>query len=376
MRYLSAGETHGKGILALLDGFPAGLVVDCAAIDAELRRRQGGYGRGGRQQIEDDHVEFLTGLWQGKTTGAPLTLWVANRDCKIDEMPDLDAPRPGHADLSGALKYEQPIRPVLERASARETAARVAAGALCRQLLEMFDIPIVGFVKSIGPCLLEGDTKGSPEEMVSQRNRSVVYSLLPERDEEVKRLIDRSREEGDTLGGVIEVHVYGVPVGLGSHVQWDQKLDARLARAVMSVQAIKAVEFGAGFECAVKPGSQVHDPVFYDAAKGYYRTQNEAGGIEGGMSNGAPITLRAAMKPIPTLKKPLASVNLRTHLPQDAAFERSDVCAVPAASVVLENAVAVEIADAFLQRYGCDSITQIRRNQSSTASMADSRAKP
>ncbi|MCL2304089.1 MAG: chorismate synthase [Planctomycetaceae bacterium] len=361
MRYLSAGETHGKGILALLDGFPAGLVVDCVQIDAELKRRQGGYGRGGRQQIESDRVEFLTGLWKGRTTGAPLSLWIANKDHKIDEMPEIDAPRPGHADLSGALKYEQPIRPVLERASARETAARVAAGALCKQLLKMFGVTIVGFVRSIGECRWDYDSRLTPDEMVSRRDRSVVYSLCPERDNEAKRLIDRFRKDGDTLGGVIEVHAYGVPVGLGSHAQWDQKLDARLARAVMSVQAIKAVEFGAGFECAVKPGSKVHDPICHDPQKRFYRTQNEAGGIEGGMSNGEPILLRAAMKPIPTLKKPLASVNLHTLAPQDAAFERSDVCAVPAASVVLENAVAIELADAFLQRYGCDSVQSVRK---------------
>ena len=363
MRYLSAGETHGKGILALLDGFPAGLAVNHAQIDAELKRRQGGYGRGGRQQIENDRVEFLTGLWKGQTTGAPLSLWIANKDYKIDEMPELDAPRPGHADLSGALKYEQPIRPVLERASARETAARVAAGALCKQLLELFGLQIVGFVRSIGEFRWDHNFPATPEELVSHRNRSVVYSLCPERDEEAIRLIDRFREEGDTLGGEIEVRAYGVPIGLGSHVQWDQKLDGRLAGAVMSVQAIKAVEFGSVFECAVKSGSRVHDPIVYDSQKGYSRTQNEAGGIEGGMSNGEPIVLRAAMKPIPTLKKPLASVNLRTLAPQDATFERSDVCAVPAASVVLENAVAIEIADAFLQRYGSDSLTQIRKNR-------------
>ncbi len=362
MRYLSAGETHGKGILALLEGFPAGLVVDGAAVDLELKRRQGGYGRGGRQKIESDRVEFLTGLWKGQTTGAPLSLWVGNKDHKIDEMPEIDAPRPGHADLSGALKYEQPIRPILERASARETAARVAAGALCRQLLKMFDVEIVAFVRSIGRCEWIPDSNLTLEEMVSLRNRSVVCSLCPDKDGEAKRLIDQTREEGDTLGGVVEVHAYGVPVGLGSHAQWDRKLDARLARAVMSVQAIKAVEFGAGFECAVKPGSRIHDPIFHNEEKGFYRTQNEAGGIEGGISNGAPIVLRAAMKPIPTLRKPLASVDLRTGKPHDAAFERSDTCAVPAASVVLENAVALEIADAFFDRYGCDSTTQIRRN--------------
>ncbi len=362
MRYFSAGETHGKGILALLDGFPAGLVVDCAAIDAELKRRQGGYGRGGRQKIESDRVEFLTGLWKGQTTGAPLSLWVGNKDHKIDEMPEIDAPRPGHADLSGSLKYEQPIRPILERASARETAARVAAGALCRQLLEIFGVIIIGFVRSIGKCEWIPDSNLSLEEMVSLRNRSVVFSFCPERDEEAKRLIDQTREQGDTLGGLIEVHAYGVPVGLGSHAQWDRKLDARLAQAVMSVQAIKAVEFGAGFECAVQPGSRIHDPIFHSEEKGFYRTQNEAGGIEGGISNGEPITLRAAMKPIPTLRKPLASVDLRTRTPLDAAFERSDTCAVPAASVVLENAVALEIADAFLLRYGSDSLQQIRRN--------------
>ena len=361
MRFLSAGETHGKGILALIDGFPAKLTVDCALIDSELRRRQGGYGRGGRQQIETDRVEFLAGLWKGQTTGAPLSLWVKNRDEKIDVMPDIDAPRPGHADLSGALKYEQPIRPILERASARETAARVAGGALCRQILEMFGMRLVGYVRQIGELDLTPTTALSFDEMVSTRNSSAVYSLAPEKEEAAKQLIDRNREQGDTLGGIIEVQVHGVPVGLGSHTQWDQKLDARLAQAVMSVQAIKAVEFGAGFECAILPGSQVHDPIGYGEASGFYRTQNKAGGIEGGMSNGEPIVIRAAMKPIPTLRKPLASVNLATKQPHDAAFERSDVCAVPAASVVLENAVAIEIADAFLGRYGNDSVTQIRR---------------
>lgn len=366
LRYLSSGETHGKGILALLDGFPAGMEIDVAQIDAELKRRQGGYGRGGRQLIESDTVEFLGGTWchdgKEKTTGAPISLWVKNRDHKINEMPELEVPRPGHADLSGALKYEQPIRPVLERASARETAARVAAGALARQLLELFSVRILGYVVGIGPISLDTIPCDSFEKMLERRNRSVFYSLTPEKDEEAKQFVDTMKEQGDSVGGLIEVQVHNVPSGLGTHTQWDRKLDGRLAQAVMSIQAIKGVEIGSGFDSARQPGSQVHDPIRFESEKGFFRTTNNAGGIEGGMSNGETIVLRAAMKPIPTMRTPLDSVHFRTKNPQAAQYERSDVCAVPAASVVVENAVALEIAAAFLERFGADSVEQIRRH--------------
>lgn len=367
MRYLSAGESHGKGILALIDGFPAGLSVEQERIDAELRRRQGGYGRGERQSIESDCVEFLSGICKGTTTGAPITLWVKNRDSSIDEMPEVESPRPGHADLSGAIKYEQPIRPVLERASARETAARVAAGALVRLLLEEFGIRIIAYVVALGPISLRKETslsakKRSVEEMLAERDQSVVYSLLPDRDEEVKFMIDEVRTMGDSLGGVVEVQVHGVPVGLGSHAQWDRKLDARIAHSVLSVQGIKGIEFGAGFESAYRSGSQIHDPIGFEPGKGWTRPTNNAGGIEGGISNGEAIIFRAAMKPIPTMLSPLPSVHWESKEPREAVYERSDICAVPAASVVLENATALILTEALLERYGSDSLQQIRRN--------------
>ncbi len=359
MRYWTAGESHGKGILAFLEGFPAGFAANTESIDAELRRRQGGYGRGGRQSIETDQVEFLSGIWKGATTGAPIGLWVKNRDYKIDEMPEIDFPRPGHADLSGAIKYRSPIRPILERASARETAGRVAAGALAQGLLNHFKIRVFGYVVSLNSLDLSPEKFGSPEEVRAARDRSEVYSLVPQRDDEAKALIDRFAGAGDTLGGVVEVRVFGVPVGLGTHAQWDGKLDGRLARAVMSVQSVKGVEIGLGFESAHRPGSEVHDPIGHDPERGFFRSRNNAGGVEGGISNGEPIVIRAALKPIPTLKNPLPSVHLRTKEPKPAQYERSDVCAVPAGSVVLENAVALEIARAFLEKYVGDSIVEI-----------------
>ncbi|MGL6193483.1 MAG: chorismate synthase [Thermoguttaceae bacterium] len=363
MRYFTAGESHGKGILALLDGFPAGVEIDFEQINAELRRRQGGYGRGGRQNIETDTVEVLTGIWYGKTTGAPLTLWVKNRDCKLDNMPEIEYPRPGHADLAGAIKYGTPIRPVLERASARETAARVAAGAVAKLFLAQHGIQVLGYVASIGNLNLEPDNSAAasdtganltPDKICELRDKSVVYSLTPERDEQVKQLIDKTAENGDTLGGVIEVRAFSVPIGLGTHTQWDEKLDGKIAQAVMSVQAIKGVEIGLGFKAATLPGSQVHDPIMFDAKTanentgGFTRPSNNAGGIEGGISNGEQIVVRAAMKPIPTLRNPLPSVHLHTKEPKPAVYERSDVCAVPAASVVVEAAVALEIAKAMI----------------------------
>ena len=365
LRYWTAGESHGKGLVALVDGFPAGVEVRTEPIDAELRRRQGGYGRGGRQRIESDRVEILSGLWRGQSLGSPVALLVVNKDYKLEKMEDLDRPRPGHGDLSGAMKYLGPIRAVLERASARETAVRVAAGALTKQLLAPLGITAFGYVAEVGPIRYEPHT-GTLDQQRAIRDASELYALNPDQDPEVKALVDRCQKEGDTLGGVVEVRVEGVPFGLGTHAQWDQKLDGRIAQAVMSVQAIKGVEIGLGFEAARRRGSQVHDPIGYDAAQagaptlGFTRPTNNAGGLEAGMTNAQPIVVRAAMKPISTLARPLESVNLRTRKPESAAYERSDVCAVSAASVIVENVVAFEVARAVVDKFGGDSLAEIR----------------
>jgi chorismate synthase len=365
LRYWTAGESHGPALVALVDGFPAGLTVDKAAIDAELVRRQGGYGRGGRQRIETDAVTFLSGLWRGVTLGSPLALEVINKDAKLEKLDDVDRPRPGHADLPGSIKHLGGVRAVLERASARETAARVAAGALARQLLAVFGIDVAGWVTELGEIRL-GDRPGALPELKALRDTSAVYSLHPERDAEVTALIDRVGKEGDTLGGVVEVRVDGLPIGLGTHAQWDRKLDGRLAQAVMAVQAIKGVEIGLGFEAARRRGSLVHDAIGYDAGGrdsatlGFTRPTNNAGGLEAGMTNGQPLVVRAAMKPISTLRKPLGSVNLRTKQPEEAAYERSDVCAVSAASVIVENVVAFEVAAALVDKFGGDSVEEMQ----------------
>jgi chorismate synthase len=365
LRYWTAGESHGKSLISLIDGFPAGMMVDTVVIDAELRRRQGGYGRGGRQRIENDTAELLSGTWRGETLGSPITLRVVNRDYKLERLEELDRPRPGHVDLVGAIKHLGSIRGVLERASARETAARVAAGALTRQLLALFDIQVLGYVVQLGGMVFPVP-EGTLDSHRHLRNQSEVYSLCPDMDTSVKELIDRVGKDGDTLGGIVEVRVEGLPMGLGSHAQWDQRLDGRLAQAVMSIQAIKGVEIGMGFEAARRPGSQVHDAIHFDPTiqgtptLGYVRPTNNAGGLEAGITNGQPIVIRAAKKPISTLRKPLASIDLQTKQPSEASYERSDVCAVPAASVIAENVVAFEIARAFLEKFGNDSIAEIR----------------
>jgi len=365
LRYWTAGESHGPALVALVDGFPAGLAVDVAKIDAELVRRQGGYGRGGRQRIETDAVTFLSGLWRGVTLGSPLALQVVNKDAKLEKLDDVDRPRPGHADLPGAIKHLGGVRAVLERASARETAARVAAGGLARQLLAVFGIDVAGWVTELGDVQI-GDRAGTLDELRGLRDTSAIYSLHPERDAEVTALIDRVGKEGDTLGGVVEVRVDGLPIGLGTHAQWDRKLDGRLAQAVMAVQAIKGVEIGLGFEAARRRGSQVHDAIHYSAEDragptlGFTRPTNNAGGLEAGMTNGQPLVIRAAMKPISTLRKPLGSVNLRTKQPEEAAYERSDVCAVSAASVIVENVVAFEVAAAVVDKFGGDSVEEMQ----------------
>ncbi|MEX2176381.1 MAG: chorismate synthase [Pirellulaceae bacterium] len=365
LRYWTAGESHGKTLLAVVDGFPAGVVLETASIDADLQRRQGGYGRGGRQRIETDTVEIQTGVWQNTTLGSPIALQVINKDYKLERLEDLQRPRPGHGDLTGAIKYLGPIRGILERASARETAVRVAAGALAKQLLAAFGISAIGYVVELGGIALE-----VPElpfaERLKLRDASEIYALDPTREQQVKDLIDETGKAGDTLGGIVEVRVEGIPFGLGTHAQWDLKLDGRIAQAVMAVQAIKGVEIGLGFEAARRRGSQVHDPIHFDATKqetatlGYERPTNNAGGLEAGMTNGQPLVVRAAKKPISTLRKPLESVNLQTKQPESAEYERSDVCAVPAAAIIVENVIAFEVAKALVEKFGNDSLAEMQ----------------
>lgn len=365
LRYWTAGESHGKTLLALIDGFPAGLTIETDSIDRELLRRQGGYGRGGRQRIETDQVEVLTGVWHNTTLGSPIALQVVNRDYKLERLEDLPKPRPGHGDLTGAIKYLGSIRGVLERASARETTVRVAAGALAKQLLREFGITAFGYVVELGGVKIEA-TPGTIDEQIKIRDASEIYSLNLAQDEEIKQLIDKTGKEGDTLGGIVEVRIEGLPFGLGTHAQWDRKLDGRLAQAVMAVQAIKGVEIGLGFEAARRVGSKVHDPIHYDASQketpnlGYVRPTNNAGGLEAGMTNGQPLVIRAAKKPISTLRKPLASINLDTKEVEAASYERSDVCAVSACSVIVENVVAFEVACALVDKFGGDSLAEMK----------------
>lgn len=365
LRYFTAGESHGKSLLALVDGFPAGVELREELIDVELHRRQGGYGRGGRQQLETDRVDVQSGVWRGKTIGSPIALLVPNKDYKIEQLEELGRPRPGHGDLNGSIKHLGSIRGVLERASARETTVRVAAGALAKQLLSPFGITVFAYVVEIGPIVV-CPQPGTLQQQRTLRDRSQLYTLNPDQDADIMALVDELKKQGDTLGGVVEVRAEGVPFGLGSHTQWDKKLDGQLAQAVMSVQAIKGVEIGMGFEAARHKGSEVHDPIHYDPALantpslGFTRPTNNAGGLEAGMTNAQPIILRAAMKPISTLARPLASVNLQTKQTDHASYERSDVCAIAAASCIIENVVAFEIARAMVDKFGGDSLTEMQ----------------
>jgi chorismate synthase len=362
LRCMTAGESHGPALTAIVEGFPAGVALDTALIDYELKRRQGGYGRGKRQTLETDRVIVESGTYHGVTTGAPIALRLVNNDAKLERLLEPTAPRGGHVDLAGSINYQTGIRQVLERASARETAIRVAAGALCKTLLRELDIQVYGYVRSLGGIdapPLSGD--------LSVRDASPVYTLNPAVDAAIVAAIDSAKEAGDTLGGVVETIVLNCPIGLGSHAQWDRKLDARIALAVMSVQAIKGVEIGLGFEAARRPGSHVMDPIDFDPAHssedrrfGFRRPTNNAGGIEGGTSNGEPIVVRAAKKPISTLAARTRSVNMETKAPQPASYERSDVCAVPAASVIVENVVAFEIAAAVVEKYVGTSLAAIK----------------
>jgi chorismate synthase len=369
LSYRTAGESHGKALISLVEGMPAGVTVDGEFINAELRRRQGGYGRGGRQRIETDAAEVLSGVRRGKTIGSPIALQIANRDFRIDDAPPVNRPRPGHADLAGSIKWlTTDCRETLERASARETAARVAAGALSRCLLREFGIDVFGYVVSIGSAVSNVEFGESLDAIRRRRDESDVYCPDAIASEQMREHIRQAKIDGDTLGGIVEARVFNCPPGLGSCVQFDQKLDGRLAMAVMSIQAFKAVEIGLGKEAAMRRGSQVHDEIGFDAAHkgdaslGFTRNSNNAGGLEGGMTNGQPVVVRGAMKPISTLLQPLQSVDLDTKEVSKAAYERSDVCAVPAASVILENIVAFEIARAFLEKFGGDSLVEIRAN--------------
>ncbi len=371
-RYLTAGESHGPQLSAIIEGLPAGMHLSVETLNHDLALRQLGYGRGDRMKIEKDTVQIVSGVRWGETIGSPVTLIVNNRDwenwCeKMSTLPEfrddsiaVTRPRPGHADLSGAMKYHHSdVRNVLERSSARETAARVAVGGVAKALLAEFGIQVGGYVTELGG--ISTTTPDEPLESLWLKAADSETSCCdPIAEIDMKRTIDAAQSGGDTLGGVVEIQVIGVPPGLGSYVQWDRKLDARLAMALMSVQAIKGVEVGIGFEASRRPGSRVHDEIFYK--DGYYRSSNNAGGIEGGMSNGEPIVVRAAMKPIPTLYSPLRSVDMITHEPFEATVERSDTCAVPAALVVAKAVVAIEIANALLEKFGGDSIVEIRRN--------------
>jgi chorismate synthase len=376
LRYLTAGETHGPQLTTIIEGLPSNLELDFEALNFQLQRRQKGHGRGRRMQIETDTAQIVGGVRHGRTTGAPVALIVENKDWKhwtsvmnVEPIEGNDEakrrvfrPRPGHADLNGGLKYNlKDLRNVLERSSARETAARVAVGAIARQLLGKFGVKVAGHVVSIGEVVAA--TPNLPiDELIAVTEQSPVRVV--DKDAELKMidLIDRMKAEGDTIGGVVECIITGLPVGLGSHVQWDRKLDGRIAQAVVSINAFKGVEVGIGFEAARIPGSKVHDEILHDAEKGFHRASNRAGGFEGGMTTGEPIVVRGVMKPIPTLYKPLASVDIDTKEPFTAQVERSDACAVPAASVVMEHVVAWEVAKAFMEKFGGDSIEEIQAN--------------
>ncbi|MBB5323405.1 chorismate synthase [Anoxybacillus tepidamans] len=376
MRYLTAGESHGPQLTTILEGVPAGLTLLKEHIDEELARRQKGYGRGRRMQIEKDEVNILSGVRHGQTLGSPITLVVENRDWKhwtnimaIEPTEEEDVkrkvtrPRPGHADLNGAIKYgHRDMRNVLERSSARETTVRVAAGAVAKRILAELGIQVAGHVLEIGGVRATNLAYESLEQLRHVTEQSPVRCFDEEAAVKMMEAIDRAKENGDSIGGIVEVIVEGVPAGVGSYVHYDRKLDAKIAAAIVSINAFKGVEFGIGFEAARLPGSKVHDEIIWSKEEGFRRRTNRAGGFEGGMTTGMPIVVRGVMKPIPTLYKPLASVDIDTKEPFAASIERSDSCAVPAASVVAEAVVAWEIATAIVDQFGQDRMDLIKEN--------------
>lgn len=375
MRYLTAGESHGPRLTAIIEGVPAGLPLTAEDINEDLKRRQGGYGRGSRMQIETDRVEITAGVRHGKTTGAPITLNVTNKDHQkwldimaVEDIEDklkskrrIRHPRPGHADLVGGMKYRfDDLRNSLERSSARETTMRVAVGAVAKRILAELDIEIANHVVVFGGKEIDVPDGLTVAEIKERAAKSEVSIVNQEREEEIKAYIDQIKRDGDTIGGVVETIVGGVPVGLGSYVQWDKKLDAKLAQAVVSINAFKGAEFGVGFQAGYLKGSQVMDEILWSEQEGYTRRTNNLGGFEGGMTNGEPLVIRGVMKPIPTLYKPLMSVDIDTHEPYKATVERSDPTALPAAGVVMESVVATTIATEILEKFSSDNMEELK----------------
>ena len=374
IRYVTAGESHGKQLTVIIEGIPAGLKLSEEEINFELARRQKGFGRGERMKLETDKAEFVSGVRWGKAIGSPITLVIKNADWDnnkelmseyeqfCDDRKYLVKPRPGHADLAGALKFGmKDIRNILERSSARETAARVAAGAVFRKLAAEFGVVTYSFVTKIGSTTAPS-AKAFLDNAPILIEKSELRVLDASAEGKMKREILKAKMRGDTVGGVFTVIAKGLPVGLGSHTQWDMKLDAKLAQSLMSIQAVKGVEFGIGFGFCGKPGSEAHDEIFFTPKKGFFRKTNNAGGFEGGMTNGEPVVVSCIMKPIPSLVKPLASVNIKSKKTEKAEAVRSDVCAVPAAGVVGEAAVSFELARALKEKFGGDSIEEMKRN--------------
>lgn len=378
LRFETAGESHGECLVATLTGLPAGVPISLSAVSRELWRRQQGFGRGGRMKIETDTAELVAGVRHSQTTGAPIALLIRNRDWQnwtevlpVEAAPDseqkkkpLKRPRPGHADLAGAIKYDfQEARYILERASARETAARVAAGALAKQFLSCFGIEVLSHVIQVGTARLERDVEWDELVALAQRDEVLLGCVDAEAEARMKSVVDEAYRTGDTVGGIFEVRAHGLPVGLGSHITWDTRLDGRLAQAIVSIQAVKGVEIGEAGEAATVFGSKVQDTIHYDGCeRRFYRGANKAGGLEGGITNGQELVVRGLLKPISTLRKPLESVDLDTREPAAAAYERSDVAVIPAAGVIGEAMVAIVLAQAFLEKFGGDSLTESRRN--------------
>ncbi|AGU83822.1 chorismate synthase [Streptococcus anginosus] len=375
MRYLTAGESHGPRLTAIIEGVPAGLPLTADYINAELKRRQGGYGRGARMKIESDKVEFTSGVRHGRTMGGPITLNVTNLDHQkwLDIMNVADVedkkkglrkitkPRPGHADLVGGMKYRfDDLRNSLERSSARETTMRVAVGAVAKRLLEEIGVEVASHIVTFGGIDIEVPENLTVSEIKKRARQSEVSIVNPEREEEIKAYIDQIKKDGDTIGGIVETIVGAVPVGLGSYVQWDRKLDAKIAQGVVSINAFKGVEFGVGFEAGRLKGSQVMDEIIWSKEDGFTRRTNNLGGFEGGMTNGEPIVVRGVMKPIPTLYKPLMSVDIETHEPYKATVERSDPTALPAAGVVMEAVVATVLATEVLEKFSSDNLKELK----------------
>jgi chorismate synthase len=376
LTYRTAGESHGPSLISLIEGMPSGVAIDLAFIDGELHRRQGGYGRGARQRIEEDRAIFLSGIRQNATLGSPIAVQIANADSRIDDVektPPVFRPRPGHADLAGSIKWlTMDCRATLERASARETAARTAAGAVSQCLLRAFGIECFGFVRgSLTTTSAVEPSAAMLANLRAARDASEVYCPDAAASEAIVSAIHQAKVDKDTVGGMCEVHVFGVVPGLGSCSSSDLRLDSRLAAAVMGIQAFKGVEIGLGMQAALRTGSQVHDPILFDASLrgeshlGFVRPSNNAGGLEGGMTNGMPIVVRGAMKPISTLLRGMPSVDLRTHESTQSQYERSDISAIAAASVVMENVVAFEIARALREKFGGDSLGEMRANYDS-----------